>query len=470
MRTDGCARWLPLGALVLGGCASTFAGPDLERVRALARAPELPLVGNRAVDPEPSPEAVRLLGEPLDAERAVRVAVLNNRELRATLRDMGVARGRQVQAGLLPNPHLEAAVPLEPEIAYEVGLEYHLTAALLAPMRARAAAAEVEAARYRGAAALVELGFAVRAAFHAAQAAEQKLAIARRTLDALAAGRDAARALYDAGNVPALTFASHEAAYERARALVAQLELDHAAARERVSRVLGVHGPQTTWRLAGPLPPAPPSPPDTAGVESRALEASLALAETRSRLEGLARRSGVARAEGWIPDVAVGVSTGEVEHDGVPRRDRHWGGGVTLAIPLFDRQQGNVHALGAEFDALLERYHGAAVDVRSAAREAVNRLVSAHARARQYETVILPAQRRATEQTVLQFNAMQLGVFQLLLARREELDVEIAFVETLREYWTARAALEALVAGGRAGMAAPGDVQLSSRTEPAGGH
>ena len=130
-------------------------------------------------------------------------------------------------------------------------------------------------------------------------------------------------------------------------------------------------------------------------------------------------------------------------------RGWRFGGGVSVGVPVFDQQRGTTRALEAELDAELERYYGLAVDLRSAAREARNRLVSAHARARQYQAVILPAQARVTQQTLLQYNAMQVGVFQLLEARRQELDAQLAQVETLREYWSAAAELEALLAGKR---------------------
>jgi hypothetical protein len=42
---------------------------------------------------------------------------------------------------------------------------------------------------------------------------------------------------------------------------------------------------------------------------------------------------------------------------------------------------------------------------------------------------------------------MQLGILQLLDAREAELDVELDYVGTLREYWTAMAELGALLAG-----------------------
>jgi outer membrane protein TolC len=125
----------------------------------------------------------------------------------------------------------------------------------------------------------------------------------------------------------------------------------------------------------------------------------------------------------------------------------------------------------AEFDSLLERYHGRAIDVRSALRAARNRLASAHARALHHQRILVPARRRAVEQTLLQYNAMQVGVFQLLQARREQLDAELAQVEALREYWTSHAAFDALLAGRRVevmGTIAP--APMPGAAESGGGH
>jgi outer membrane protein TolC len=124
-----------------------------------------------------------------------------------------------------------------------------------------------------------------------------------------------------------------------------------------------------------------------------------------------------------------------------------WGGGVSAELPVFDRHQGRLRTLEAEFDTWLERYQGLAIDLRSAAREASARLHSAERRARQYADVIVPAQNQVMEQTQLQYNAMQLGVFQLLEARREQLAVALDYTETLREYWSAKAEIDAILAG-----------------------
>ena len=66
---------------------------------------------------------------------------------------------------------------------------------------------------------------------------------------------------------------------------------------------------------------------------------------------------------------------------------------------------------------------------------------------RSIKAVLLPARQRILEQTQLQFNAMSVSVFQLLLARRDQVDAARSYVEALRDYWTARAEAEQLRSG-----------------------
>jgi outer membrane protein TolC len=241
---------------------------------------------------------------------------------------------------------------------------------------------------------------------------------------------------------------------------------------------LGLHGAQSTFRVAAPLAAVPDEPAVPEAAERSALLASFELQETKQRLEGLARRAGVTLAAGWLPDVSVDVHAlqrdSEAAADSSSEKEWRFGAGVSVGIPLFDRGQGERSALQAEFDALLERYYGKAIDLRSAVREARNRVVSAHARARQYHDVIVPAQQRVVAESVLQYNAMQIGVFQLLQARRDELDIRVAYVETLREYWSAAAQLDGWLAGGHAAEAGTSAVPTggagSTQATSMGGH
>lgn len=460
-------------ALALGaGCAPSMRA-DFARVReASGQRAELPELGEGRVEAEPPADVQALLGEPLDADTAVRIALLGNRELRAQLRELGVARARVLQAGLVANPKLEAELLPERDSDLELRVEYEVSSLLTAPMKRRAEHHALEAARLQVAARVVETGFQVRAAFYALQTAAQRLRYSQQTLDALAAGRDAALALLEAGNLPELDASTHIVGYERARIMVAEQELSLAALRERLQRLLGLHGDSTGWSVEPALPAVPEQPPTLDGLEGRALEANLDLRALGKQLDALARRTGAARTEGWLPEVALDVHSLRTKDEQQPgERQWRWGGGVSVEVPLFDHGQGERRGYEAQFDATLERYHGLAIEVRSRAREASNRLRSAHARARQYQSVILPAQRRVMEQTLLQYNAMQLGVFQLLEARRELLQVELAYADTLGEYWSAEAAHDALLSGRAVQLEASGvDAPRSAAADARGGH
>jgi outer membrane protein TolC len=253
----------------------------------------------------------------------------------------------------------------------------------------------------------------------------------------------------EAGNVPAIDAARRIVAYESARLEVAELELELADRREALHRLLGAHGDATGWTAAGALEAPPVEVPVPDEVERRAIEASLDLAASRAALDGMARRNGLARTEGWMPEIELDVHVleGEPETPTGGASELRVGAGASVSVPLFDRRQGTVRARVAAFDALMERHHGIAIDVRSGARRLANHVRSQHARARHLSDVVVPAARAVLEQSVLQYDAMQIGIFELLAARRELLAIEVAEVLARRDYWTAVAALHALLTG-----------------------
>ncbi len=394
-------------------------------------------------------EVKRLLDQPLDADAAVRVALLNNRELRARLLELGVARGMLIEARTVANPHFEVELLPERNSDIEIGIEYEITSVILAPMRARAAAAELEAARHEVASDVVSLAQRVRVAFFALQAGHQQLAIAQQALDAFAAGHEAAQALLAAGNIAPLDAAAQVVSYERARVIVAQLELELTNRRERVQTLLGLHGAALDWRPVEQLEPAPTQLPDDTNLETRAIAANLRLAATHSRIEAARRRVELARVDGWMPDIELDVHALHAGGEPSTAPGEPWGigGGIAIEIPLFDRGRGAIQARRSELAALAQRREGVGIDVRSAARVLRSHLQSAHGRARHFQEVILPAQRSVTEHTLLQYNAMAVGIFAVLQARRDELELELTYVDTLREYWSADATLQAMLAG-----------------------
>ena len=87
------------------------------------------------------------------------------------------------------------------------------------------------------------------------------------------------------------------------------------------------------------------------------------------------------------------------------------------------------------------------VEVRSRARAAFAQTSAAYERARHYYDVLLPIRQQVLEQTQLQYNAMQIGAFQLLVAKQQQIETAAAAIDGLRDYWLARAELDQLMNG-----------------------
>lgn len=437
-------------ALGLSGCAGGGQAQNLASVSDITGR-ELPRLEDFSERATYEPYEASVEGGTLDIDSAVRLGIANNRELRAVLREIGVTEGEIRQAGLLPNPTVEVELLPERNTEVELRVELDLTHSILAGFRSRALEPELRAVRFEASGHIVEFGYRVRAEFLALQSALRRIDLGHEALDALLAAREMAEAMRDAGHTPDLDVVRQRTAYERARLFVAELELDAQVARERLVRVLGLQGRDLAFVVPRTLPPLPDTPRVTDALETRVLERSLRLAAFRERMESLARRLGLARIEGFLPEIAVDLHALEGNPEVGDRGNFRFGGGVSASVPLFSRNQGLEMSLAARFDALRERYLGEAVDSRSLAREFAFRVASAHARARHFETEILPAQRELAALSLLQYNAMQVSAFELLTVQLERLRQEIAAVRATTEYWTSEAALEALLAGQRVG-------------------
>lgn len=394
-------------------------------------------------------EVRALASQPLTLDSSIRIALLNNRNLRAELLQLGVTRGQLVQASLFPNLEVEARALVSKDGSdarlSEVGIGIDLTDLLLRGSKQGIAEAELEQARFRAAGATLDLGYQVRLAYYEVQAAAQQLQLMQTVLEAFAASYDTAQVLHRAGNLTELDLLTEQSAYEGARIAVTETEAELINARERLNVLMGLFGRASTWQISTRMPEPAASLGDLDRLEARAIEASIELAEMRAGVTVAARRASFVEGAGWLPDLNLGI---HAESDG-----SSWEAGPSLTgrLPLFDRQQGNAISRRAELSVSRERQAAAAIGIRAAIRAARARALSAQERARHYRETMLPLRELIVNQTVLQYNAMQVGVFQLLQARREQLEAGRMYVATLLEYWRARAALDQLLAGRLAG-------------------
>lgn len=393
---------------------------------------------DRAVD-----AAVRsLLSEGLGANEAVQIALLNNRDLQATYENLMIAQADLVEAGLLSNPVFDTQIWFfESGTGGEGAVVQNFLEILYLPLRRRMAAARFEATKLRVAGEVLDLAGETRMAFYELQGAQQAMEMRRQVLIATEASFDLAQRMRRAGNLTELDVANERSLYEQSKVNVAVAEAQVTQRRERLNELMGLWGGQTDWRVAARLPEPPQDSPSAQGMERRAIERSLDLAAARHDIEAAARVLGITRPFAAVPAIDAGV-TGKRETS-----EFGLGPALSLSVPLFNQGQPAIAKARSELRRAQQHYTGLAVTIRARVRAAQSALSSARDRAVYYREVILPVRQQIVEQTQLHYNAMQVGPFQLLLAKQQQIDAASEYIETLEEYWLAKSELDQILAG-----------------------
>lgn len=173
-----------------------------------------------------------LLAEPMTEETAARIALVNNRDVRAELERLGVARADLAQASLPANPVFSGNVKF-----FDVGREIELDLAesfvelFLRPLRERLAASELAAREAEVKSALVDIAFEARRTLVSVRAAHDREELDRRALATADSSFDLMKHLHDAGNVGDPELTRQEIARDRAK-----LDLADAITESRVAR------------------------------------------------------------------------------------------------------------------------------------------------------------------------------------------------------------------------------------------
>lgn len=449
MRTDMARTLVGLAGLAFAGCATLRPDADFGAVRVQVDQrtgwqPQWHQLGPQDQQVEERTRA--LLAQELTVDGAIELALLNNRRLQAAYGELGVARADLVQAGLLANPTLDADVAFGVTGAgtgVALGLVQNFLRALQIPLRTRVAAAVLEEAKLAVAAQVIDLVFEVKRAFVRVQGGEQLLELDRSVAEATRLAAELAQKQRAAGNITDLDLSNELVLFEEARVKLAADEAEVASAREALTARMGLWGPRTTWTIGARLPDPPDDEVAAEGLESLAVAQRLDLAAARREMEALHESLGLTGLAGVISDAGLGIGAERDFDSGI------WSLGplLSLPIPIFDQGQATRAGALARLHQSEENFFALAVEIRSQVRRARTLLQSARQRTDHYRRVVLPLRHRIVDQTQLEYNGMLVGVFQLLQAKQAEIDAGRAYVETLTDYWLARADLESAVGG-----------------------
>ncbi len=432
----------------LTGCASVDLRAGFSEVSAaVADRSTAKIVWNEGTDLDrEAEEKLRALRQKkLTADDAVQIAILSNRDLQALYTELGVAQADLVQAGLFRNPILDAAVlfPLSgvrPDIQLSVVVGF--LDVLYVPLRKRVAAAQFEEAKLRVTGAVLDFAVQVRAAFYGHQANEQMLELRQSIVEALTASLEVSRRLNEAGNITDLDLARDRALAALSKLSLRSAEVAARQSREQLNSLMGAWGADTEWEIDGRLPDVPEESVAETGIERAALTRSIDLSNARQRIVAAGHQLGYDKATALIPSMDFGASA---ERD--PGEGWRVGPVLSVPIPLFDQGQARVGRAVAELRRAQQEYYALAVRIRATARAVQERMRGAQDRALYYRDILLPLRERIVNESQLQYNAMQIGIAQLLREREQQIESGVAYVEALREYWLARADLEQILNG-----------------------
>lgn len=429
-------------ALLLSGCASFSADGGYGEVQALAQA--------RSAQPIPATrpatggrELSELLAKPLTVESAVQAALMNNRGLQASYAELGVAEADLVQAGRIANPifsfgRLKGHEGVELERTLTIPLMGLLTMPITQPLEKR----RFEQAQMRAAGELLRVADETRRAYYGAVAAQQSAVYMEQVKEAADASAELARRMAAAGNWSKLQQAREQAFYADTVAQLARARQAKVAERERLTRLMGLWGDNTKFQLPDRLPDLPAAPREVKDAEAQAMTNRLDMLMAQKELAGLASSLGLTRATRFVNLLDLSYL-----HNTTPGGEREKGYEIEFQIPLFDWGTSRVTRAESLYLQAVHRAAASAIDARSEVRESYLAYRTAYDLARHYRDEIVPLKKRISDEQLLRYNGMLIGVFDLLADARDQIMSVNAAIEAQRDYWVADSALHAAMTG-----------------------
>ena len=443
-------RWSTvLAAATLAGCASLSPDAGLSAVQAAA-APHLgvdvTLQAARSAQDEDhiAQQVAALLAQPLTADAAVHLALLNNKGLQAAFAELGVSEAEWVQAGRLPNPGVSfGRLTRGAEVEHEWGLHINLARLLLMPLAQRLEGRRLAQVQNAVAAQVLALAADTRSAWVRTVAATESVRYSQQVMQAAEAGAELARRMAQVGNFNRLQQAREQSFYAEAALAYARAQQHQQATREGLTRLLGLWGEQAAaYKLPERLPSLPAQPREQPAIESLALAQRLDVQAARKAVEDTASNLGLTRATGFINVLELGVVRNRSNEAPTQR-----GYEVGLELPLFDWGGAREARAESVYRQALHRAAQTAIEARSEVRQAYGAYRSAWDIARHQRDEVLPLRARIAEENLLRYNGMLIGVFELLADARQQINSVNDAIAALRDFWLAQADLDRALVG-----------------------
>jgi len=392
--------------------------------------------------------ASEILQKPVSQSDAVRLALVNSPALQAMLAQNWSDAARAAQIGRIANPvftFLSLSSVIEPEL--ERSLTFALLDLLTLPQRYGIAQRQIEHSQIRLTSDVIDQVTQVRQSWVKTVAAQQNLVYAQQVYDAAQAGAELARRLQSVGNFNKLQRARQQAFYAEAAVQLATAQQAAMSAREELIRILGLTEIQAqTLVLPDRLPDLPRearSPTDV-GKSAGAERLDIKLAQTELTAASKAQGLNLLTS---LTDIELGLRYDNVFNNDKGQSYSRRGYEISARLPVFDWGDAQRDAMNAQTLAAANRLEATVRSAGSNLRESYSSYRTAFDVAKHYRDEVVPLRKAISDENVLRYNGMLIGVFELLADSRDQVHSVIAAIAAGQQFWLAEAALQASLMG-----------------------
>lgn len=403
--------------------------------------------------------AETLLAEPLSQQQAVHLALANSPALQAMLAQHWSDAARAAQSGRIANPlFVFERTTLADEVEYARLLAIGLLDVLTLPLRYASAQRRIEQSQVRLAMDVVGKVTKVRQSWVKAVAAQQQLQYARQVHEVGEISAELARRMQQVGNFNRLQRARQQAFYADAATQWAVAQQQAMATREELVRVLGLTDDQEKkLKLPERLPDLPKAPRGPEEVGDAAQRGRLDIQLAKTTFAAAAKEQDLTLITS-LTDIELGVRYDTVFDDAAGTRENRKGYEISVRLPVFDWGDMQRDAMDAQALAAANQLEATVRAAGSQLRETYAAYRTAYDVAKHYRDEVLPLRKVISEENLLRYNGMLIGVFELLADTRDQIDTVSAAINAQQDFWLTNAALQAAIIG------TPSMVQVAKET------
>ena len=387
-----------------------------------------------------------LLQKELTLQGAVEIALKNSPGVQAMLSEYWADSSGIALSGSIPNPVFEfGRLTADEELEIERMLSIGLLDLIRLPVMKRKAELRLDANRLMLSSNVVDRITKVKNTWVNAVAEKQLSSYAEQVFSSAEASAKLAANMQAIGNFNAISRARQQSYYANAATNLTTARHAALAAKEALIRALGLDATQAALlKLPQRLDELPERPLSTEEVISVA---------TGNRLDV---QMGIAdlKAAGYAQGISVFAEATDIEIAGISEtvwkedeRESARGFEIGIELPIFKsiskiRDQMNAKTLTAA-----NRLEQTTRSASSHLREAYSGYRSGYDLAKHYRDEIVPLQQLISEENLLNYNGMIIGVFELLADSRTQIEAVQSAIQATRQFWVADAALRSSMVG-----------------------